>query len=614
MTKLSVDPSAAPAPVAAPKPSILVDCLRISGFRGIQNLEITFCPMTVLIGPNNSGKTTVLKALGLALGDYGRYVTEEDFYIGVDNTGVESKASEIVVDVRIVPLADNGQRANAFDISWQAEFGDKIKAEADGKQYVAIRTKVSPNVIKGGFQVERHTMEKWPDFSSWLTGAGKLTKMSSKFEGIPFFSIEAQRDIHSELRDKTSFVGKVLSSVEYDKTVIDNLEKAIDDINKEAVDKSTELKRLKGHLTQLNQTFQGAGSAEITPFPKKIRDLSKNFSVHFGETSKNTFAMEYHGMGTRSWASMLTVRAFMDTLRAKHEEEVQPFFPIMAAEEPEAHLHPNAQKTLHYQLNQTTAQIVVSTHSPYFTAMSDLTHVRSMKKTPAGVFASRLQYSVSESEKKILAREVLARRGEILFSRALILCEGMTEEQVIPAMFEIFSDGRTLFDLGISCISVGGQNYAPFVKLACSFGIPTFIVSDNDGVTQTTLTSQIGNLRTEINHPLGADVFGVSYCGNTNDFEAELLNTLKMRDEINEAFVLYETDATTNQQYRTAKSAEIAALTDADILKRMRDAKTSYSGFLADVIRQNPNNKQKNGLITQAVQDAITAIKGWIPT
>lgn len=603
-----------PAPMPAQKPSILVDCLRISGFRGVQNLEITFAPMTVLIGPNNSGKTTVLKALGLALGDYGRHVTEEDFFIGVDDTGVESKAEGIVVDVRIVPLEDNGQRTHAFDTSWQAEFGDKIKAEADGKQYVAVRTKVSPNVIKGGFQTERYTMEKWPDFSSWLTGTGKLTKISSKFEGIPFFSVEAQRDIHFELRDKTSFVGKVLSSVEYDKAVIDNLEKAIDDINKEAVDKSVELKRLKGHLTQLNQTFQGAGSAEITPFPKKIRDLSKNFSVHFGETTSNTFAMEYHGMGTRSWASMLTVRAFMDTLRGKHEEEVQPFFPIMAAEEPESHLHPNAQKTLHHQLSQTTAQVIVSTHSPYFAAMSDLTHVRSMKKTPAGAVASRLQYPVSESEKKILAREVLARRGEILFSRALILCEGMTEEQVIPAMFEVFSDGCPLFDLGISCISVGGQNYAPFVKLACSFGIPTFIVSDNDGTTQTTLTSQIANLRTEINHPLGTDVFGISYCGNANDFEAELLSTLKMRDEINEAFVLYETDATTNQQYRAAKSAEIAALTDAEILTRMRNAKTSYSGFLADVIRQNPNNKQKNALITQAVQDAFAAIKGWIPT
>lgn len=56
--------------------------------------------MTVLIGPNNSGKTTVLKALGLALGDYGRYVTEEDFYIGTDGQGNETKANEIIVDVR----------------------------------------------------------------------------------------------------------------------------------------------------------------------------------------------------------------------------------------------------------------------------------------------------------------------------------------------------------------------------------------------------------------------------------------------------------------------------------------------------------------------------------
>lgn len=29
--------------------TILVDCLRIFGFRGIQNFEITFAPMTVLI-------------------------------------------------------------------------------------------------------------------------------------------------------------------------------------------------------------------------------------------------------------------------------------------------------------------------------------------------------------------------------------------------------------------------------------------------------------------------------------------------------------------------------------------------------------------------------------
>lgn len=263
---------------------ILVDTMRISGFRGISNLEITFDPMTVLIGPNNSGKTTILKALGLALGNYGRYVVEEDFHIGKDEDGNETRADEIVIDVRIVALSDDG----IFDDAWLAEFGDKIRSEASGKQYVALRTKVSPHLVKGGFLIECHTMERWPKSDSWLSDTGKLAKTSLKIESISFFSVEAQRDIHSELKDKTSFVGKILSGVKYDKDVIASLESAIEDINKDAVSKSTDLQCLKDHLTQLNQTFSGGGNAEITPFPKKVRDLSKNFSVHFGETTNNT--------------------------------------------------------------------------------------------------------------------------------------------------------------------------------------------------------------------------------------------------------------------------------------------------------------------------------------
>jgi putative ATP-dependent endonuclease of OLD family len=593
------------------KSDILVDCLRISGFRGIQNLEITFAPMTVLIGPNNSGKTTVLKAVGLAMGDYGRYVTEEDFFIGADSQGNETKASEILVDARIVPISDNEQ----FDQAWQAEFGDKIKSEANGKQYVAIRTKVFPNLVKGGFQTERHTMEKWPDFSTWITGAGKLTKMSSKIESVPFFSIEAQRDIHSELKDKSSFVGKVLSGVEYDKQVISDLEKAIEEINKEAVAKSTDLQRLKDHLTQLNQTFQGAGNAEITPFPKKMRDLSKNFSVHFGETEKNTFAMEYHGMGTRSWASMLTVRAFMETLRTKHEEEVEPFFPILAAEEPEAHLHPNAQKTLYDQLAATNAQVIVSTHSPYIASMPDISHLRSLIRMQQGIIAKKLEYAISSDDKKKLAREIMAHRGEILFSRALVLFEGITEEQLIPAMFEIFTGGRSMFSLGVSCINVGSvNNYSAFIKLACSFGIPVFIISDNDGNAKTKVDDQIQKLNDE-GVPLNAHSFGIAYCASPNDIEAELVNVLKIQDEVKEALFRYETnDETLNDLAKAAKRAEINALNDQALIVSMKKIKTRYSAFLADVIRENPNNKKTNQLIIQAALDAFNAIKGWIQT
>jgi len=188
----------------------------------------------------------------------------------------------------------------------------------------------------------------------------------------------------------------------------------------------------------LNQSIGGTGSAEVTPFPKKIRDLSKNFSVHFGETNTNSFSMEYHGMGTRSWAAMLTIKSFIGILTERHAKESESLHPILAAEEPEAHLHPNAQKTLFRQLTDINGQLILSTHSPFLAAMADLYQIRSLVKTDTGVVAHQISHVMSNEDKKVIAREVLAKRGELLFAKCILLCEGVTEEQVLPAMFAVY--------------------------------------------------------------------------------------------------------------------------------------------------------------------------------
>lgn len=560
--------------------------------------------LTVLIGTNNSGKTSLLKALQLALGDYSRYITEEDFYIGPD----EKRATEIKVDVRFVPTDAQGNRIAVFNEAWQTEFGDKIKAEANGNQFFATRTSAKPNEIKGGFECVRYTLQTWPEFNVWQEE--KVKEKINRVLSAPFISIEAQRDIHQELRDKASFAGRVLAGVEYAKEDIAGIEKLIQELNTDAINKSKALKNFKAHLEQLNQSFQGAGNVEITPFPKKIRDLSKHFSVHFGESASGTFSMEYHGMGTRSWASMLTVKAFIEAQVEKHKEEVEPFFPILAAEEPEAHLHPNAQKTLYSQLAASEGQVIVSTHSPYFAAMADIRHIRSMRNDSGGITVKSVAQDISSEDRKILTREIISKRGEILFARALILAEGVTEEQIIPALCDLCTD-KTLFSLGICCIGVGGKNYAPFIKLACSLGIPTFIVSDNDGTAKTEVEAQLKKLR-DAGHSMGADVFGISYLESPNDLEAELLNKVPLKDEIIEALVLSETNATDNPQYRAAKLKEISALADADLLTRMRDSKASYAGFLADVIRENPNKKAPASITPAAITAALNQIKQWL--
>lgn len=463
--------------------SVLIDAVRVSGFRGIKNLDVSLPRVTVLIGPNNSGKTSLIKALHLSLGDYARFLTDEDFHIDTD----ENRVKEILVDVRIVPIGDSGARTSLFSDEWTAEFGDKIRAEANGRQFVAVRTRSKPNAIKGGFDTNRFILEIWSeDRIHWRTEKIKETKLPAQFKSLPFISIEAQRDIYQDLKSKSSFIGKVLASVEYNHPDIEVLEELIKEVNDKALNTSDELQSLKLQLEKLNQSIGDASNTEITPFPRKLRDLSKHFSVHCGEDSSSSFSMEYHGMGTRSWASMLTVKSFIDLMATKHKKESEPFFPIIAAEEPEAHLHPNAHKTIYHQLADTKGQLIISTHSPYLAATAEPTKLRSLKKNKehGSIICMQLSADIDQEDLRRLQREVIHSRGEILFSKALVLCEGETEEQVLPTLFTHYFKNESS-QLGVNFVGVGGsgKKYLPFFIFSKDFSIPVFVFTDGEDKT-----------------------------------------------------------------------------------------------------------------------------------
>lgn len=587
---------------------VLVDTVRIAGLRGLQNIEMSLPKVTVLIGTNNSGKTSILKALHLALGEYSRYLTTEDFHIDT----AEQRSSQIVVDVRIVPVEAQGKRQKTFEEEWVQEFEDRIRADTEGSQFHGIRTIVRPDALRGGFQIDRLVLDRWPSFDSWLTEPNiARTRQTKRYDLLPFISIDAQRDIYHELNEKTSFVGRILSSVEYAADDVKKLEGMIAAINAEAVENSAPLSSLKQHLDSLKHSFGGTGAAEVTPFPKKLRDLSKRFSVHFGNTTSTSFSMEYHGMGTRSWASMLAVKAFSDLQARKHRDEANPFHPIIAAEEPEAHLHPNAQRALFSQLSDSVGQVVISTHSPYLAGMCGLESLRSIASPGGRKQCRQLVSSLDPEDRNVLHREVMRNRGEILFARAAIIFEGVTEEQIFPAMFEKFF-GHAAFVMGVTFIGVGGKNYAPFVKLGASFGIPVFIISDNDGDAHASVTAQIKKIHRETGLVLDASNFGISFLSAGNDVEAELISVLKLRDEVIEALVDTETRGTENLQWRAAKMAELSALGDADLILRMRGAKTSYSANLAEVILKNRRGLAKELIAPAALQDAFGKISQWL--
>ena len=261
---------------------------------------------------------------------------------------------------------------------------------------------------------------------------------------------------------------------------------------------------------------------ELTPFSKKLRDLNKNMSIHYGEAA-NSFTMDYHGMGTRSWSSLLTFKAFVSQNATLSAAENTSFFPIIAIEEPEAHLHPNAQKKLYSQMVDMPGQKVISTHSPYITSCAGFNEIRGLYKDAGAIQCGEFDTdSLNTDEKRKLKQKVINTRGEIFFSKAIVLFEGETEEQALPILAEKYF-GRPAYELGIDFIGVGGAGaYYPFILFAETFNIPWYIFSDGEA-------QPVNNMSKAVKKLLGTKYTRIEDCQNVfiirdnTDFEGMLI-------------------------------------------------------------------------------------------
>ncbi|WP_457623018.1 AAA family ATPase, partial [Persephonella sp.] len=93
--------------------------LIISNYRSIKFLDLAFSPTkNVIIGHNNAGKSNIIKALNIILGeqtpDYKKYenITERDFFNGAENElfiiGEISKKEDSKIDFELLKKTSSG--------------------------------------------------------------------------------------------------------------------------------------------------------------------------------------------------------------------------------------------------------------------------------------------------------------------------------------------------------------------------------------------------------------------------------------------------------------------------------------------------------------------------
>jgi len=571
--------------------SILIDKVRILNFRSIKECSIDLTPISLLIGANNSGKTSFLRALNLALGVGAKRITKEDFYIGKDENNSDEK--EIIIDIRIIPVNESGKRTVEFNDTWrEKQFGDLINLDGQDNQFFSFRTRIKYDPLKGEYPVKRFKIKVWKDEAGWEKQKHE-EDLKLNFVSFPLFFIDAQRDIIQDLRDRTSYFGRLINEIKIDDKLIKEIEDKIKEINESIVSGSGELEFLKEELMKLKDTITSGAEIEINPVNKKIRDIGKSVNINFQDTSSESFPLDYHGMGTRSWASLLTYGAFISWQYKKLEAGNQPYHAILALEEPEAHLHPHAQRTLYKQLSGMKGQKIISTHSPFIASQCGLHEIRHFKKEMSFTEIKSLELSnlATDDDQRKLKRQVLNTRGELLFARAVVLFEGETEEQALPIFAEKYW-GKHPYEMGISFIGVGGQNYKPFLKLISSFNLNGFIFSDGEERTVTNVHKQID----EVFQPNSGDIkklFLVFIPNNHNleeyliynGFADSIMNAVKAIE--GEGFVSDYIDKNQGRSISKQKTANICDKCNQNIYEdRLRDYKGSdgEKNALLDII------------------------------
>lgn len=577
---------------------IAISCVRVMNFRCLREIEVVLTPTTVLIGENNSGKTSFLDAVFAAIGSGPRHLGEDDIYLAGDEA-IPPRDRVITVDILVVPADEDGNRTDVFPEGspWLQLWGSGIVQDDEDNDFVGMRMTMSWDQIKGDYYTQRRFLKEWQgQLSDMLNAevAQQITQVTAVQRApLSLYFLDAKRDAAEEMRTRGSVWNRLVSHHGLSDEDVNTIEDQLNAINELLVEKSGVLSHVQEHLHRMSDVVNcDEDDIAVNPVARRLRDLNRGMDVVLATRGAPQFPLARHGMGTRSLTSVLLFRAYM-TWRQK-QQATEALHPFVAVEEPEAHLHPQAQRALFQLLVDLPGQKLISTHSPYVCSQADIeSFVHFFKQghqTTVARFYEPGDTTLTSEDLRAINRRVMNTRGDLLFSRCVILFEGETEEQALPQFAERYW-GRHPNELGISFIGVGGKdNYLPFIRLTTKFRIPWVIFSDGEPDAIESVNRALGAVgEPEIGTTSRCIVLPENKC-----FEEYIVNTTSLpvlQTMIAEYKI--ESGGVTDGRGVAAITSNWEGKSEAEVLTEISSSKTAYGARVATAFANLPDLEEQ---------------------
>ena len=384
----------------------------IQNFRGIKNLHLKFdTPTTILIGENNTGKTTILEAIRLILNrqriskrnlfseyDYhSENLTDEqrqNLIIELQQGLTEEQTQNLTEEQRqnLIEGQIRNRRFNNeilielwFREDEEEEWDDEITTvELDG----IIQRDLNTSLFSLGIRlksnydiVEKVSNPVW----YWLgLQRNELREINSNhttfFKIVQYFYLDALRDANFSFSGRSYFWNEFLklNLTPQQETTFTQQLKTINDTILSADAKVGQLKTTLNDIS--NIVVNDINNVSIQAFPEKPWDLSDKAKLMITTSnSQLELPLGRFGQGTQSLSVLMLFKAYTEILMRRNTHNHA--FSILGLEEPEVHLYPQAIRSLWAFLQeQLTQQKIISTHSTFFIQEADLTSLKLLKR------------------------------------------------------------------------------------------------------------------------------------------------------------------------------------------------------------------------------------------
>lgn len=388
--------------------------LRIENFRSIRRLDVPLGETTVFIGPNNAGKTAILEALRIALtsrwGQRGTGFTDYDIHLaGDEEDPKESPGVAIELQTEEVQLGE-------WPEDVQGDLRQVVQLDPEsGKHSITLRVTCAWDETARAFEPAWEFLNV--DRQRLLGPAARRQNLDQFRRYLPVFYLGALRDASDEFSTRSQFWGKLLRAIKIPAHLESRVQRILGMVNRrllKADPKLSEISETIADATKIAARNQ-KGDVDLSLVPLRAWDLlSKAGIVLRNDSNSPLLPLQRHGQGVQSLSVIFLFQAFVDHLLAKFY--MAESAPVLALEEPETHLHPQAARLLWSHVNELPGQKVVTTHSPYFVQHVPFRDLRIVRLTKQGTEVRQLPPAPSASgfpHSEALAR-LIGRSNDLL--------------------------------------------------------------------------------------------------------------------------------------------------------------------------------------------------------